>query len=116
VPDKSAITSSGSLDASKDPGHTFVYLKDDKGNLAQVSSFGPDHEMQTTSDEKNFVEGSKPGDPKWPVGGQVNTWEWNITPGQLSTGVKAINDFQAHPPNYSPDCQCTVCVPSSTTG
>ena len=104
APNKKAVSKDG-LNVAVDTGHTFVYIKDAKGNIVSIHSFGPAKPIG--SNKTDFKEGKVGGNPKWPLQGLVNTWEFDITSEQFDAGVKAESDFKKNPPNYTSTCQCT---------
>jgi hypothetical protein len=95
-----------SSNVANDPGHTFIYLQDGSGNVVSMLSFGPGTPIGATN-KGQFEGGNLPGNAHWPLGGSASTWTFAITPQQLAAGEKAISDFKAHVPNYTPNMQCT---------
>jgi hypothetical protein len=105
VPDQSAVNGDV-LNVAKDPGHTFVYVKDASGNIISMLSFGPGEPIGM-SNKNIFKDGNLPGNAQWPLSGSASTWEIPITSKQMTTATKGIADFKASNSNYTPSMQCT---------
>lgn len=104
-PNASAVNN-GVLDASKDPGHTFVYLKNKSGEITSLLSFGPSESIGVSNGTR-FKVGNLPGDAHWPLSGTVKAWEIPVSTKQANAIMKAITEFKASPPHYTPTMQCT---------
>ena len=109
VPHANAIRPGGVLDVGRDPGHTFVFTKNEAGTVTNLVSFGPSHTMGAL-DIPSFQSGSFKGSAHWPLSEptskayQVGT----ITDdAKIAQGNAAMNAVKADPGVYSPDRQCT---------
>ena len=106
TPNSSAV-SNGILNVAADPGHTFAYIKNEKGQIIAILSFGPGQPIGA-SNKNQFKSGTLPGNAHWPIFGNISTWEIPITKEQMKMGIKLIADFKENPPNYTPSLQCTT--------
>jgi hypothetical protein len=97
------------LDLLKSCGHTMGYLKDEEGAVVGWMSFGPNESLGTANKHRFRFFGVE-GDAKWPLSGRMSFWEVPITREQLTTGLEALEHFNAHPPRFSPDMHCTSAV------
>ncbi len=104
IPKPDAVTKNV-LNVARDPGHTFVYLKDVSSTVVSILSFGPG--MSIPDNKIMFQSGNMPGTGHYPLEGNASTWETFISDGQLKTGEQDINNVKASPPNYTEAFNCT---------
>jgi hypothetical protein len=104
VPEPSAVQNDV-LNAAIDPGHTFVYIKE-RGKVVSLLSFGPGTPIGATN-KNQFLNGTLPGNPHWPLQGNANTWEFFLTVLEAEEAKKEITRIKTQVPNYTPTNQCT---------
>ncbi|MDO8704977.1 MAG: RHS repeat-associated core domain-containing protein [Sulfuricaulis sp.] len=104
-PIASAIVN-GVLNPAEDPGHTFLYLMNDKDQITNVLSVGPSSPIGALN-KNSFLNGTLGAVSNWSITGQVSTYEWDITPKQYAQCQKTLNQMKKNPGNYSPTNQCT---------
>ncbi|MCR4308239.1 MAG: RHS domain-containing protein, partial [Candidatus Berkelbacteria bacterium] len=104
-PIASAIVN-GVLNPAEDPGHTFLYLMNDKDQVTNVLSVGPSSPIGALN-KNSFLNGTLGAVSNWSITGQVSAYEWDITSKQYAQCQKTLNQMKKNPGNYSPTNQCT---------
>jgi RHS repeat-associated protein len=104
--DKDGTQEISSKGAGADPGHTFAYVRNSKGEIVDVQSYGP-AETITPGNADDFKKGNIKGNGNFGMEGNANTWEIPITKDQEAQAIQKIDAFKANPPNYTATCQCT---------
>ncbi len=102
----------GVLNPAEDPGHTFAYLANDKGEITNVLSVGPSSPVGALN-KNSFLNGTLGAVSSWPIAGQVSTYQWDITPQQYAQCQGTFSQVKKNPGNYSPTNQCTSAATSA---
>jgi RHS repeat-associated protein len=105
-PPASNAISNGVLNPSIDPGHTFAYLMNTKGQVDGVLSVGPSSPIGAMN-KNSFLNGRLGAVANWPITGRVSTYQWDMTQQQYTHCLTLLNQMKSNPGNYSPTNQCT---------
>ena len=76
-----------------------------RDSITHVLSFGP---QGGVTSERDFLLGHIPGTPDWPLHGNANLYEFELTEQQYNSGTAQIDDFRQDVPNYTPFTHCTT--------
>ena len=92
---------------SRNPGHTFVVLKDPDGKIINVLSYGPE---KPTSAIGYATDCSEPGNPNYHLlkSDDFDTFEFDITKEQSDKASQKIDEIKGSPGRYSGTHQCTT--------
>jgi hypothetical protein len=91
----------------KDPGHTFMYVKDETGGTVCVYSVGPIDGIGKDNLNR-FKTAGVPGFTSYPIEENSNTWEWPLQDAtQLEICKSICTNLKDNTVTYSPTTQCT---------
>ncbi len=101
----SSVKATGAVDTRKNPGHTFVMIKDPDGKVVKVMSYGPEKAFGISN-----IACSGPGTTSYHLlkNDEYNTFEWDITQEQSDKAVKKIEEIEKAPGRYTGTNQCTT--------
>jgi RHS repeat-associated protein len=105
-PSSGAVSAGGVLDPTVDPGHTFLYVATDEGDVISMLSVGPRSTIEK-NDLMSFISGDLPSRSDWGLSGQVSLFSYRLDAQNYNACLAAISNKKRNPGNYTKDNQCT---------